>query len=51
MKTIKSNAILTFVGLWILTAHGYAAEVDHALYASLLDRHVDQGVVNYQGKT
>ena len=49
MESIKSIAIFTFAGLWILIAHGYAAEVDHALYASLLDRHVDQGVVDYQG--
>ena len=49
MKTIKSTAIFTFIGLWILTAHGYAADVDHSLYASLLDRHVDKGVVDYKG--
>ena len=49
MKTIQSIAVFTFVGFWILTASGYAAEVDNALYASLLHRHVDQGVVDYQG--
>ena len=49
MKTIQSTVIFTFVGLWFLIAHGYTAEVDHSLYASLLNRHVDQGVVDYQG--
>ena len=49
MKTIQSIVVLSFVGFWILTANGYATEVDHALYASLLNRHVDQGVVDYQG--
>lgn len=49
MKTIQSTAIFTFVGLWFLIAYGYTAEVDHGLYASLLNRHVDQGVVDYQG--
>ena len=50
MKTIQSIAVFTFVGFWILIAPGFAAEVDHALYTALLDRHVDvQGVVDYQG--
>jgi hypothetical protein len=46
MKTIQSIAVFTFVGLWILIAPGYAAEVDHALYAALLDRERLDGQLN-----
>ena len=48
MKSIQSTVIFTFAWLWLLIAPGHAAGVDHSLFAALLDRHVDQGVVDYQ---
>ena len=49
MNTMKPITIFSFVGMLIAVANGYTADVDHALYASLLDRHVEDGVVDYRG--
>jgi len=47
MKTIAIAATIMTVGTWAVGVH--AAQVDHALFASLLSRHVKDGVVDYKG--
>ena len=49
MKPIFSSMIIMITGLWIAGTTVHAAQVDHSLYASLLSRHVNDGVVDYQG--
>ncbi len=49
MKTIFIAAIIMIVGVWAAGAGVHAAGVDHALFASLLSRHVKDGVVDYKG--
>jgi len=49
MKTIFIAAILMIAGVWAAGAGVHAAQVDHALFASLLSKHVKDGVVDYQG--
>jgi hypothetical protein len=48
MKVISSLMVI-FAGLWISVDSGYAASVDHSMFASLLSRHVNAGAVDYQG--
>jgi len=49
MKTIFIAAIFMIAGVWAAGAGVHAAQVDHALFASLLSKHVKDGVVDYQG--
>ena len=49
MKTISIVTTLLIAGIWVAGAGVQAAQVDHALFASLLGRHVKDGVVDYQG--
>ncbi|MEE4113871.1 MAG: DUF547 domain-containing protein [Desulfobacteraceae bacterium] len=49
MKTISIAATIMTAGIWLAGAAAHAAQVDHALFATLLSRHVKDGVVDYQG--
>ena len=49
MKKISIAATIMIAGIWAAGAGVHAAPVDHSLYASLLSRHVKDGVVDYQG--
>jgi hypothetical protein len=42
-------ATIMIAGIWIAGAGVHAGQVDHSLYASLLSRHVKNGVVDYKG--
>jgi hypothetical protein len=49
MKTIFIAASIMLVGIWFAGAGVHAAQVDHALFVSLLSSHVKDGVVDYKG--
>ena len=49
MRSICLIGIILIAGLWMATAGALAADVDNVLYASLLNRHVKDGVVDYAG--
>jgi len=49
MKTIAIATTIMIVGIWVAGAGVHAAQVDHSLFASLLSRHVKEGVVDYKG--
>lgn len=49
MRPIFLIVIILIAGIWIAAAGAHAADVGHALYASLLNRHVKDGVVDYTG--
>jgi hypothetical protein len=49
MKTIAIATTIMIVGIWVAGAGVHAAQVDHSLFASLLSRHVKDGVVDYKG--
>jgi hypothetical protein len=49
MKSISIATTILIAGLWVAAAGVHAAQVDHALFASLLSRHVKDGVVDYKG--
>ena len=49
MKTIAIATTIMIVGIWVASAGVHAAQVDHSLFASLLSRHVKDGVVDYKG--
>jgi len=49
MKTISIVTTLLIAGIWVAGPGVQAAQVDHALFASLLSKHVKDGVVDYQG--
>ncbi len=49
MKPFICSVIILIAGLWTPGDRAHAAEVDHFLYASLLKRHVQNGVVDYKG--
>ena len=49
MKKISIAATIMIAGIWAAGAGVHAAPVDHSLYASLLSRHVKDGVVDYRG--
>jgi hypothetical protein len=49
MRPIRWSMIVVFAGFWMAAGIVHAAGVDNTLYASLLNRHVKDGVVDYQG--
>ncbi|MBC2743013.1 MAG: DUF547 domain-containing protein [Desulfosarcina sp.] len=49
MKTTSSFMIIMIAMLSIAGGTVHAVEVDHSLYASMLSRHVEDGVVDYKG--
>ena len=49
MKTKSIATTIMIAGIWVAGAVAHAAQVDHALFATLLSRHVKDGVVDYKG--
>jgi hypothetical protein len=49
MRSIRWSMIVVVAGFWMAAGAVHAAGVDNTLYASLLNRHVKDGVVDYQG--
>lgn len=49
MKTISIATTIMIAGMWMAVAGVHAAQMDHSLFASLLRRHVKDGVVDYRG--
>jgi hypothetical protein len=49
MKPDFSSMVVMIAGLLITTLSAHAADVDNTLYASLLSRHVTDGIVDYRG--
>jgi len=49
MKSISIATTILIAGMWVAAAGVHAAQVDHSLFASLLSRHVTDGVVDYKG--
>ncbi len=49
MRTIFIATTIMIAGIWVAGAGVYAAQVDDSLFASLLSRHVKDGVVDYRG--
>jgi len=49
MKSISITMTILITGMWVAAAGLHAAQVDHSLFASLLSRHVKDGVVDYKG--
>ena len=49
MKTISIAMTIMIASIWVAGAGVHAAQVDHSSFASLLSRHVKDGVVDYKG--
>ncbi len=49
MKSISIVTTILIAGIWVAATSVHAAQVDHALFASLLSSHVKDGVVDYKG--
>lgn len=49
MKPKFASMLIAIAGLWIGAAAANAADVDNAVFATLLQRHVKDGVVDYRG--
>ncbi len=49
MKRISIAMTIMIAGLWVAGVGVHAAQLDHSSFASLLSRHVKDGVVDYKG--